>query len=441
MTESAAANINTIVAKDTWTSEDHAELLQELVTLSDAPGKFRAIAASLEADAPEPTGAAAVKIGIARYMLCRFPDAIDALGAGTDNKDRRYFQALCLKELRRYEQAAEEFERARERGWDAKEIDVHLAEIAALSGDLEAADKRVAKLQKSLGESATWFYLRGMVDEFLGRDDDALDAYEQAREIDPAHPQATFRLAFFHDLHGDEEQAGDLYRECISQAPTHANALLNLSVLYEDAGQYEQAVACIRRVLAANPAHPRARHFLRDCESSKSMYFDEDKAKRLARRNALLDTPVTDFELSVRARNCLKKMEIRTLGDLVRTTEVKLMAYKNFGETSLKEIREMLSAKGLRLGQALEEGSELADMMSATPVGVKNEGVLATPLEQIEFSIRVRRALTTLKLATLGELAAKTEPELLGCGNFGQTSLNEVRQRLAEYGLTPREPD
>jgi len=434
-------NIDTIVAKDTWTSEDHTELLQKLVTLSDAPGKFRAITASLEADAPEPTGAAAVKIGIARYMLCRFPEALDALGAGTDNKDRRYFQALCLKELRRYEQAAEEFERARERGWDAKEIDVHLAEITALSGDPEAADKKVAKLQKSLGESATWYYLRGLVDEFLGRDDDALDAYERAREIDPAHPQATFRLAFFHDLHGDEEQAGDLYRECISQAPTHANALLNLSVLYEDAGQYEQAVACIRRVLAANPAHPRARHFLRDCESSKSMYFDEDKAKRLARRNALLDTPVTDFELSVRARNCLKKMEIRTLGDLVRTTEVKLMAYKNFGETSLKEIREMLSAKGLRLGQALEEGSELADMMSATPVGVKNEGVLATPLEQIEFSIRVRRALTTLKLATLGELAAKTEPELLGCGNFGQTSLNEVRQRLAEYGLTPREPD
>lgn len=441
MAESAVANINTIVGKDTWTLEDHTELLKELVTTSDAPGKFRAIAASLEADAPEASGAAALKIGIARYMLCRFQDALDALGAGTDNKDRRYFQALCLKQLHRYGQAAEEFERARERGWDAADIDVQLAEIAALSGDPEAADKAVAKLQKSLGESATYYYLRGMVDEFLGRDDEALDAYEQAREIDSAHPQATFRLAFFHDLHGDEEQAADLYRECISHAPTHANALLNLSVLYEDAGKYDQAISCIRRVLAANPMHARARHFLRDCQASTSMYFDEDKAKRLARRNALLDTPVTDFELSVRARNCLKKMDIRTLGDLVRTTEVKLMAYKNFGETSLKEIREMLSAKGLRLGQALEEGSELADMISATPVGVKNEGVLATPLEQIEFSIRVRRALSTLKLATLGELAAKTEPELLGCGNFGQTSLNEVRQRLAEYGLTPREPD
>jgi len=441
MTESVAANINTIVAKDTWTFEDHTELLKELVTTSDASGKFRAIVASLEADSPEPSGAAAVKIGIARYMLCRFQDALDVLGAGTDNKDRRYFQALCLKELRRYDQAAEEFEWARERGWDPVDIAVQLAEIAALSGDLEAADKAVAKLEKPLGESATYYHLRGLVDELLGRDDEALDAYERAREIDPTHTQATFRLAFFHDLHGDEEQAAELYRECILHAPTRANALLNLSVLYEDAGQYDQAIACLRRVLAANPTHARARHFLRDCEASKSMYFDEDKAKRLARRNALLDTPVTDFELSVRARNCLKKMEIHTLGDLVRTTEVKLMAYKNFGETSLKEIREMLSVKGLRLGQALEEGSELADMISATPVGVKNEGVLATPLEQIEFSIRVRRALTTLKLATLGELAAKTEAELLGCSNFGQTSLNEVRQRLAEYGLTPREPD
>ena len=64
------------------------------------------------------------------------------------------------------------------------------------------------------------------------------------------------------------------------------------------------------------------------------------QAKRMAKRSAVMDIPVTDFELSVRARNCLKKMNIRTLGDLVRTTEQQLLAYKNFGETSLKELQE-----------------------------------------------------------------------------------------------------
>ena len=64
---------------------------------------------------------------------------------------------------------------------------------------------------------------------------------------------------------------------------------------------------------------------------------------------------------------------------------------------------------------------------------------MATPIAQIEFSVRARKALESLNIVTLGDLAAKTEPELLACRNFGQTSLNEVRQRLAEYGLRLRE--
>ena len=65
----------------------------------------------------------------------------------------------------------------------------------------------------------------------------------------------------------------------------------------------------------------------------------------------VLSIPVTDFELSVRSRNCLQKMGIMTLGDLCRCTEQELLASKNFGETSLIEIKEMLASKGLRLGQ------------------------------------------------------------------------------------------
>jgi DNA-directed RNA polymerase subunit alpha len=58
----------------------------------------------------------------------------------------------------------------------------------------------------------------------------------------------------------------------------------------------------------------------------------------------------------------------------------------------------------------------------------------------MEFSVRARRALDSLRVLTLGDLVAKTETELLSCRNFGQTSLNEVRQRLAEFGLELREP-
>ena len=97
--------------------------------------------------------------------------------------------------------------------------------------------------------------------------------------------------------------------------------LLNLAILYEDRGQYDDADNCLERLLSVNPNHPRGRLYQKDVDSSLSMMYDEDSEKRAEKRNALLETPVTDFELSVRARNCLKKMNIRTLGDLLKITE------------------------------------------------------------------------------------------------------------------------
>jgi DNA-directed RNA polymerase subunit alpha len=171
------------------------------------------------------------------------------------------------------------------------------------------------------------------------------------------------------------------------------------------------------------------------------MYYDDDQARLVARRNAVLDIPVTDFELSVRARNCLKKMNIRTLGDLVRITEAELLTYKNFGETSLKEIKDMLTAKGLRLGQEVEEAPvPVPNIFADLQPTVSDDGQSEIPLEQVEFSIRVRRALQNMNVQTLGDLAGKSLAELMACSNFGQTSLTEVTQRLADHGLKLREP-
>jgi len=440
MDQTVTDAVEAIMARETWSAEDHRELMKELLAMSDAPRKFKGIVAKLEAQTPELKGAAALKVGIARYTLCRFAEALKALSVATDNKDRRYFQAQCLKNLHRYDEAAEELRRAADRGWDAARIQLELIEVAALSGKLDAAEKALSTLAGKIGETADYLYLRGLTDELSGNGERAAEAYVKARSIDPNHVAATFRLAYYCDLHGEEDQAVELYTRCIMQPPVHANALLNLAVLHEDAGRYDKAVACLKTILATNPNNARARLFLKDAQASKTMYYDEDQAKRIARRNAVLDIPVTDFELSVRARNCLKKMNIRTLGDLVNATESDLLSYKNFGETSLKEIKDMLAAKNLRLGQALEEEDEYAlDLDTGLGETVRDEGVLVTPIAQIELSVRARRALESLGVATLGELAGKTEAELMGCRNFGQTTLNEVRQRLAEYGLQLRE--
>ena len=436
-----------IVAKDTWTMADSDALFDLLANETNAPEKFKAAIGRMESAEGSPRGVLAVKIGIARYMVCRFAAALDVLSAGTDNKDRRYVQALCHKNLRQYTQAAEEFQRAADRGWDPADAEAQRIECLALDGQTDAAAGALDKLARSEGQTVDVCYLRGLQAELSGRPEEACDAYEQAREFDGFHVGATFRLAYTCDLHGDEDRAIELYHECVSRSPVHVSSLLNLAVLYEDAGHYDQAGECLKQIIACNPTHQRAKLFLRDVEASKTMYFDEDQARRIAKHNAVLDIPVTDFELSVRARNCLKKMNIRTLGDLVSTSEPELLAYKNFGETSLREIKGMLVAKGLHLGQGSED-RELLELFFSGDDDGEGDGesahsaedeLLDTPIERIEMSVRVKKAIEAMGIATLGELASRSEPELLGCKNFGQSSLNEIVERLAEYGLTLRE--
>src|SRR5439155_335773 len=127
----------------------------------------------------------------------------------------------------------------------------------------------------------------------------------------------------------------------------------NLAILYEDNNHSDEAHRCLEAVLATDHNHVRARLYMKDVESARSMYYDDDD-RRGDKRDAVLNIPITDFELSVRSRNCLKKMNIKSLGDLLRTSEQELLSYKNFGETSLNEIKSLLAIKGLRLGQALE---------------------------------------------------------------------------------------
>jgi DNA-directed RNA polymerase subunit alpha len=131
-------------------------------------------------------------------------------------------------------------------------------------------------------------------------------------------------------------------------------------------------------------------------------------------------------------------MNIATIGDLLRTTEADLLAYKNFGETSLNEIKTILASKNLQLGMALEDRPLTdAEEQINEPTDTKQE-LLQKSVDDIELSVRSRKCLQRLNVRTVGELINKTEAELLGCKNFGVTSLNEVKQQLGELSLSLR---
>jgi DNA-directed RNA polymerase subunit alpha len=60
-------------------------------------------------------------------------------------------------------------------------------------------------------------------------------------------------------------------------------------------------------------------------------------------------TSIDALNLSIRARRCMETLEIRTVGELIQRSEAELMASKNFGLTSLNEVRERLEEMGMGL--------------------------------------------------------------------------------------------
>jgi DNA-directed RNA polymerase subunit alpha len=69
---------------------------------------------------------------------------------------------------------------------------------------------------------------------------------------------------------------------------------------------------------------------------------------------SVLDASIDSLELSIRSMNCLKNANIRTLRDLVSRSEKDMVEIRNFGEKSLKEVRDKLEVLGLGFGMNLD---------------------------------------------------------------------------------------
>ena len=282
-------------------------------------------------------------------------------------------------------------------------------------------------------------FARGRELEKEGNRIGAIDAYRDAvangRDVSHMH-----RLAFVLDLVGEEDESIAVYEEIVREGRPPLKTLINLAVAYEDRGDLAKSEYALKQVLETDPTNKHALLYMKDVQASRGMFYDDEADRLSNRHNALLDTPVTDFELSVRARNCLKKMQIRTLGDLLRVSEVELNSYKNVGDTTITEIKSMLTARGLRLGQGLEGGQvgrvrpEIMDELREKV----DDSVLQKPISVLDLSVRARKALQMLGVQSLGEIAARTEAELLGVKNFGQTSLDEIDEKLGDHGLSLR---
>ena len=425
---------------DDWPSMDAIKGLSEHVHSSEK--NLISFGEQVESNMSRTGQKACLSVGIGLFVLGRNAEAAAKLAKAKDCKEKYMYRAFALRRLGEFDNAIENLQESLNHEADKLSVALEKAATYRYAANFEAAAKELKGCANFENVSAEYHYQLGRLQEAQGRYEEAADNYETALELSPDHQRALFHLAFRCDMSGDEEAAIDHYRQIAASSPVYVSALLNLAVLYEDSGQLNKATRCVDTVLTMHPNHPRAILFKKDIESSKTMFYDEEKEKKKSRKNQILETPISDFELSVRSRNCLKKMRIETLGDLLNISEAELLSYKNFGETSLTEIKTILEPKGLYLGMALEE-KELSSGETGDEIGAEdeNEGLGDKPVDDLQLSVRARKCLQKLNIRTIGELTSRTDAELLGCKNFGVTSLNEVRKALVDLGLSLRSLD
>lgn len=388
---------------------------------------------------PEPSAATKVRLGVCYFLLGRYRLAVEALSTADGGALALFYLGKAKAALQDHEGALAAFEAAAKAGYRRELCALARAEVLRNMDRLADAMSALDGLSGAIEQTAEYLYQRGATVAALGGSPPEVVAlYERAVEADPQHAGALFGLALENDRHGNDEAALELYQRSAARYPSHVGALLNLGILYEDRQQYEKARVCYQRILETYPEHPRARLFLKDAMAASEMVYDEEAQRRQDRLGQLLKIPVTDFELSVRSRNCLQKMGIMTLGDLTRTTEQDLLASKNFGETSLTEIKEMMSSKGLQLGQFAAEKQRPEVTYEVETLSADEQAVLSKPIADLNLSVRARKCMARLNIVTVGELIRRTGDELLECKNFGVTSLNEVREKLTSMGLKLR---
>lgn len=385
------------------------------------------------------TPATAVRLGVAYYFLGRYKRAQETLQNADGGALALFYLGKTLFAQQDFRAAIEHYNSAKAAGYDADACALAIAEAERYDGNAELALKILDELFGPIEQTAEYLYQRAATIAAIGGNPNEVVAlFERAVETDENHAGSLFGLAMENDRRGNDNLALELYTRASRCFPAHVGCLLNLGVLYEDNQQFERAQQCYQRILDSHPTDQRALLFLKDAVASNDMFYDEDAQKRHDRLTQVLNIPVSDFELSVRSRNCLQKMGIRTLGDLTRTAETELLQSKNFGETSLIEIREMLGSKGLELGQFAHEKQEPEPSYDTSNLSADEQALLERPIAELNLSVRARKCMVRLGLNTIGELVRKTGDDLLECKNFGVTSLNEVRDKLSQLSLKLR---
>lgn len=434
-------DVGFLFEKDELSFEEILEFRRKLCSVGKAFSKFASVLKELEPAKSKKLSEtkAGTRKGIGFWITNNLPEAITTLENAHSSKDRDYFLALAYNDAGQYGKAGELINKLYRDMPDELPVMLAYVDIKIKSGDVEDALAVLQKAKKDVRNKADIHYYFGLYYEHMGKYQESDKEYQNALRIENDHAPTLFRMAYNADLNGSEETAMELYQRI--RRPTR-NVLINMGILYEDKGNFAMARTCYHKVLNVIPNDERARLYAGDVEAAGDMFYDEElRRKELALRQ-LLNQPISDFRLSLRNRKLMEQMDIRTLGDLVKMTEDELLKSKNFGQKSLSEVKDLLARRGLSMRHPEQPFSiELLAREQTLVAPQKTESLLNKSVFEIDWSARVRSAMDKLKIYTLGDLVNKTEYDFLGIRNFGATSLDEIRARLKQMGLSLATPE
>lgn len=137
----------------------------------------------------------------------------------------------------------------------------------------------------------------------------------------------------------------------------------------------EDAVAQAAEILVSNFA------LLARIGSKAAIQIEEAPAGPTAIPQKVYDTPIEELDLSVRAYNCLKRVGITKVGQVLEMSEEDLLGVRNFGRKSLDELREKLEARGFIEGSRPAESAQAAEAEAPEPEEAELAQPVVTPEE------------------------------------------------------------
>jgi tetratricopeptide (TPR) repeat protein len=121
------------------------------------------------------------------------------------------------------------------------------------TGDDERAERCANLAQEIDSECPAVPYSLGVMRMSNGKEDTAVELFEEALVLDPEYPEALFRLGVIHNRRGQFKKALEYFKPAVELKPDFAEAYFNMKDSYEGLRDFDNAIAMLNRAVQLNP--------------------------------------------------------------------------------------------------------------------------------------------------------------------------------------------